>query len=712
MTESHVGDVIAERYRLRERVPYDVGDAERWAAEDEILGREVLVTIVSGERAEVALDEARRASLVMDPRLVRILDVGRADVVPYVVIERPRGRTLDDVVLESGPLSGEHARAIVGEVAQALAVAERRGVHHLALRPSAVHLAPGTVQLEGLGLDGALGDGSLGGSRASLPADAAGLGRLLQFALTGQRIADVPVPAGALDGPADDDVEAVALASVARSLLTSLTPGLRAPSALVEELEPWGEVHVPEAPVPAPSSPVPAPAPAAAAAAAEASLEGEASEDVGPAALAAVPGPPTTGAPAASDPAVGGERPANAIDVAEAAVPEGPVVPAPLERTSVRGMLAGTPLAPAVPGAPQPPPAAEPVRRTSVRGGGASLPGGVGAAAAAAAAAGVTVVGSGAGAAAGAVAGAAAGTAAGTAGVAGAGAAGVAGGATGAAGSAAAGTAEGIAPGSAAGGTAGSTPSAPSAAPVGAPAARVSFDAAVLQQAHSAATPTQPRVGSRPTTAARSAEIRTMRFDPTIFTLVVALVLVVGGVLWSMGNLTEFRSPFQWGSNMRPVATDGSDGTQSPPATTPPTLPVIVSAQQLDPDGDDNEHPEAVPRAIDLDPTTGWFTRTYRSATYAGMNKRGLGIAVTFEKPAPVSTVYIQSNSTGGRMEVRATDPSKPDEGTVLYKGPIEKDMEIEVKEPVEAEHIVLWFTELPQTSGQNRAEILEISVS
>lgn len=203
-----------------------------------------------------------------------------------------------------------------------------------------------------------------------------------------------------------------------------------------------------------------------------------------------------------------------------------------------------------------------------------------------------------------------------------------------------------------------------------------------------------------------------MRFDPTIFTLVFALVVVAGGLMWSMDHLTEFRSPFQWGSNTRPVATDGSEGTQPPATTTPPVLPVIVSAQQLDPDGDDNEHPEAVPRAIDLDPTTGWFTRTYRSATFAGMNKRGIGIAVTFEKPAPVSTVYIQSNSTGGRMEVRATEPSKPDGGTVLYEGPVEKDMEIEVPDPVEAEHLVLWFTELPQTSGQNRAEIREISVS
>ena len=195
--------------------------------------------------------------------------------------------------------------------------------------------------------------------------------------------------------------------------------------------------------------------------------------------------------------------------------------------------------------------------------------------------------------------------------------------------------------------------------------------------------------------------------------LVVALVAVLGGVLWSVDNLTGFRSPFQWGSNARPVET-GANGEPSSPATstTPPVLPAIASAQQLDPDGDENEHPEAVSRAIDLDPTTFWYTRTYRSPTFAGMGKRGVGIAVTLEKRAPVSTVYIQSNSTGGHMQVRATDPAKPDGGTVLFEGPVAKDMEIALTTPVEAEHIVLWFTELPQTSGQNRAEIREISVS
>lgn len=678
VTESQVGDLIAERYRLRERVPSDIEDAERWSAEDEILGREVLVALVSGSRATVALDEARRAALIADPRLARVLDVGQVPESPYVVTERPRGRSLEEIVDAHGPLSGAEARAVVGEVAEALAVAERRGVHHAALRPSAVHVAPGKVLVEGLGLDGALGDGGFHGSRASLPADAAGLGRLLQFALTGQRIGDVPVPRGALDEPSDDDVEAVALASIADSLLTTLTPTLRAPSAVADELAPWGEVSVP---VPQPEEPAPVPLVTHVDAPPEGDDDGsddasdDASDDVPddiPStgevsdASGALPDAPSDAdevdgvdtapgdpAPVEDEPVSIREDSTTAVDDVEAA-PES----TSLARTSVRRMFDGSPAVPTIPGKPQPPPAASPVKRSSVLGGMAAT---------------ASVVSSA--------------------------------------------VVPPPAPTSAPVATAGSAPR--GGVPDGAPAAPA-WDAVVGATGRPVpAAPARPAAAARPAGPGagagrgRAEDLRTVRFNPTALTLVLALVVALGGVAWAAGNLSGFRSPFQWGSNARPVPTDSTGEPQATATTTvPPVLPAIASVQQLDPDGDENEHPEAASRATDLDPTTYWFSRTYRSATFAGMGKRGIGIAVSLEKPAPVSTVYIQSNSTGGRMQVRVTDPSKPDEGTVLYEGPVDKDMEIDVATPVEAEHVVLWFTELPQTSGQNRAEIREISVS
>src|SRR5690606_5033970 len=81
----------------------------------------------------------------------------------------------------------------------------------------------------------------------------------------------------------------------------------------------------------------------------------------------------------------------------------------------------------------------------------------------------------------------------------------------------------------------------------------------------------------------------------------------------------------------------------------PTAAPVIASAVQLDPEGDGDEHPEAVDRAIDGDPSTFWFTRTYVSPTY-GM-KSGIGFAVTLAEPAQVSQVELSLNSTGGLVE-------------------------------------------------------------
>jgi hypothetical protein len=141
---------------------------------------------------------------------------------------------------------------------------------------------------------------------------------------------------------------------------------------------------------------------------------------------------------------------------------------------------------------------------------------------------------------------------------------------------------------------------------------------------------------------------------------------------------------------------------------------VIASAAQLDPppEGDENEHPEAVPRAIDGDPTTTWFTRTYNAPDFAGL-KSGVGYAVTLAEPATVTTVTLQVLGTGGRVEVRATDPTTPTEGAVLAEGTLGPDTVLTLTEPTEAQHIVLWFTELPQADdGANRLELAEVTLS
>ncbi|WP_282947786.1 protein kinase family protein [Cellulomonas endometrii] len=180
------GSTVAGRYRLDEPRSGDLPGSERWSATDQILARTVTVTLVSGPRTAAVLDAARRAALVVDPRLARILDVGSADGTGYVVTEAVEGRSLSALAARA-PLTADQARAVVGEAAAALEVARRRGVHHLALRPEAVVLTPGSrVVLEGLAVDGELLGAAGGGAHAMSRTDTVGLVRVLYAALTGR----------------------------------------------------------------------------------------------------------------------------------------------------------------------------------------------------------------------------------------------------------------------------------------------------------------------------------------------------------------------------------------------------------------------------------------------------------------------------------------------------------------------------------------------
>ncbi|PRY11450.1 protein kinase family protein [Kineococcus rhizosphaerae] len=112
-------------------------------------------------RAEEFLDAARRAAMITDPRVPRVLDAGTdlTDGTPpavYVVEEAVEGRSMTDL-LRTGPLRPAAVRALVGEVASALDAAARRGLHHTRLTPDDVLLGPdGVVRVRGVGLGAAL----------------------------------------------------------------------------------------------------------------------------------------------------------------------------------------------------------------------------------------------------------------------------------------------------------------------------------------------------------------------------------------------------------------------------------------------------------------------------------------------------------------------------------------------------------------------------
>ncbi|WP_454860674.1 protein kinase family protein [Promicromonospora soli] len=263
MSTVEPGNVLVERYRLGQQASTDLAAATAWEAHDLILDREVRVTLVSGPYAGDALDSARRAALVTDPRLVRVLDAGSdADNRRYVVTEPHTGITLTEIV-SSGLVDEQQARAIVGEAASALSVAHARGVHHTALRPEAVRVDGHQVRVTGLGLDGGLASGdTLNGKPAQL--DAQGLVALLYYAMTARwpghdleadwiaKDTLIPLPAqldasgavaplSTLVPHVDTDIDAL----VGRTFDPSGgTDGPMNPDDVTTALAPWGEVSV------------------------------------------------------------------------------------------------------------------------------------------------------------------------------------------------------------------------------------------------------------------------------------------------------------------------------------------------------------------------------------------------------------------------------------------------------------------------------------
>ena len=248
------GSLLGGRYLVQRRVAQH-SRYERWVAADQTLDREVVLLCfdADGPVASPALDAARRAAGVDEPRLVRVLDVGRDDATAFVVEESLNGARSVTAVLTDGGLPAEEARRIVGEAASALERARARGLHHGVLTPRSVfRLADGSVKVRGLATEAALVEAD------DVPPDQATRGDTislvaLAYALLTSRW-PLPGPDSGLEA-APRVVGGVAAPSeiaagvppdldfVARHTLSE-NGGPQTPGELVEQIGPWSPTPV------------------------------------------------------------------------------------------------------------------------------------------------------------------------------------------------------------------------------------------------------------------------------------------------------------------------------------------------------------------------------------------------------------------------------------------------------------------------------------
>lgn len=182
------GTSLGGRYALRTRLSHR-SDLEHWAAHDTTLERDVAVTVFDGghPHAAAVLDAARRAAGVEDSRLVRILDVGTAGGVSWIIEESLASAESLATLLQQGPLPAEEARRIAGEAASALEKARQRGLHHLRLTPHAVlRTQDGTVKVTGTAIAAGIDGYEEPDDVAATRADTVALVALAYAALTGR----------------------------------------------------------------------------------------------------------------------------------------------------------------------------------------------------------------------------------------------------------------------------------------------------------------------------------------------------------------------------------------------------------------------------------------------------------------------------------------------------------------------------------------------
>ena len=193
---------------------------------------------------------------------------------------------------------------------------------------------------------------------------------------------------------------------------------------------------------------------------------------------------------------------------------------------------------------------------------------------------------------------------------------------------------------------------------------------------------------SRPEPARRASRSRWAALGALIFLAVVALVV---GILFAVTDGDDLRSIVPGGGG----AGNGNGGGGG--SATRVNLRAVAD---FDPEGDDTEHPEAVPAATDGDRATFWMTETYGDFTGT---KPGVGIVLDARRPAALSRLVVITDTPGFTAVVRAgTRPTGPfeevsDEREVGQRTAFEVDTGGE-----EYPYYLLWITDLDSVAHVN----------
>ncbi len=148
-----IGDVLGS-YRILSRLGAG-GMGSVWLAEHQLLGSRAAIKVLLPDMSvhpkivQRFFDEARSASRIQDPGIVRVLDFGWHEQRAYLVMEHLAGETLAGRMERLHVMPPVEAVRLLQQCAIAMAAAHARGIVHRDLKPDNIFLVPDAAVIGG-----------------------------------------------------------------------------------------------------------------------------------------------------------------------------------------------------------------------------------------------------------------------------------------------------------------------------------------------------------------------------------------------------------------------------------------------------------------------------------------------------------------------------------------------------------------------------------
>lgn len=159
-----LGKVLDERYSVDELIARG-GMATVYRGTDLRLGRTVALKVLGGvlvndpDFVDRFTQEARATAALTHPNVVAVHDQGISEGFPFLVMEFVQGRTIREVMAQSGPLTSAHALEIISSVLAGLSAAHDAGFVHRDIKPENVLITnDGHIKVTDFGLARVISD--------------------------------------------------------------------------------------------------------------------------------------------------------------------------------------------------------------------------------------------------------------------------------------------------------------------------------------------------------------------------------------------------------------------------------------------------------------------------------------------------------------------------------------------------------------------------